>query len=189
MDALCFGVMDLDPQTLVELIDPDDDYIPFPMSVPGPIENPVQPAHFVPLVFPVIARGRADSREAVVDTNVFHGVHDLANEFLLIETTKSLGLELLGELRPCTGFSMAKGYRTPITSSTKSRAAQKLGRVFVHLSGPKIVHSLQGKRYVMIVKNDFTRYYWVYFLERKSGAADAFRKVWLMCVRMVCRRR
>ena len=28
----------------------------------------------------------------------------------------------------------------------------------------------------MIVKDDFTRYSWVYFLERKSDAAEAFRK-------------
>ena len=28
----------------------------------------------------------------------------------------------------------------------------------------------------MIVKDDFTRYAWVYFLERKSNAADAFKK-------------
>ena len=33
-----------------------------------------------------------------------------------------------------------------------------------------------GKKYVMIVKDDFTRYALVYFLERKSDAADAFRK-------------
>ena len=33
-----------------------------------------------------------------------------------------------------------------------------------------------GKKYVMIVKADFTRYSWVHFLERKSNAADAFRK-------------
>ena len=39
--------------TFVKRIDPHDDYIPFPMSVPGPIENPVHPAPSVPLVFSV----------------------------------------------------------------------------------------------------------------------------------------
>ena len=78
-------------------IDPDDDYTPFPMSVPERIENPVHPAHSVPLVFPVIAPGSADSREAAVDINVIHCVHGHANEFLSRETAKSLGVELLGE--------------------------------------------------------------------------------------------
>ena len=71
---------------------------------------------------------------------------------------------------------MAKGYRKPIANSTKSRATEKLGRVFVDLSGPKSTHSLLGMKYVMAVKDDFTRYSWVYFLERESDAADAFRK-------------
>ena len=44
------------------------------------------------------------------------------------------------------------------------------------LSGPKSIPSLRGRKYVMTVKDDFTRYAWVYFLERKSDAADAFRK-------------
>ena len=46
-----------------------------------------------------------------------------------------------------------------------------------------------GKKYLMTVKDDFTRYSWVYFLERKSDAAEAFREFWQMCVRMVCLRR
>ena len=95
---------------------------------------------------------------------------------LLRETAKSLRVELLVRLRPCTGCSMAKGYRKLIANSTKSRATDKLRRVFVDLSGPKSTHSLLGKKYVKIVKDDFTRYSWVYFLERKSDAAEAFRK-------------
>ena len=71
---------------------------------------------------------------------------------------------------------MAKGYRKPIPSSTKSRASEKFGRVFVYLSGPKRTPSLLGKRYIMLLKDDFSRYAWVYFLEHKSEAADAFRK-------------
>ena len=136
----------------------------------------MQPAHTVPLACPVTAPGSANLHDTTVDINVFHCVHGHANEFLLRETAKSLGVELLGRLRPCTGCSMAKGYRKPIANSTKSRATNKLGRVFVDLSGPKNIPSLLGKKYVMIATDDFTRYAWVYFLGRKSGAADAFRK-------------
>ena len=44
-------------------IDPDDDYIPFPLSMPEPIESPVQPAVPAPLWFPVITAGSDDSYE------------------------------------------------------------------------------------------------------------------------------
>ena len=113
-------------------------------------ENPMQPGHTIPLACSVIAPGSANVHDTTVDINVFHCVHGHANEFLLRETAKSLGVKLLGRLRPCTGCSMAKGYRMPITNSTKSRATKKLGRVFVNLSGPKIIPSLLGMKYIMI---------------------------------------
>ncbi|CAM9165641.1 unnamed protein product, partial [Laminaria digitata] len=130
----------------------------------------------LPLDFPVLAPGRNAPTETAVDIIVFHCAHGHANELLLRETAKSLNVELLRKLRPCTGCSMAKGYRRPIPSSTKSCASEKLGRVFVDLSGPKRTPSLLGKRYVMLVKDDSSRYAWVYFLKHKSDDADAFRE-------------
>ena len=118
----------------------------------------------------MIPPGSTDARDAAVDINVFHCVHGHADEFLLRATDKSLGLELLVKLRPCTGCFMAKGYRKPIVHSTKSRATEKLEGVFVDLSGPKSTHSLLGKKFLVIVKDDPPRYSWVYFLERKSHA-------------------
>ena len=84
---------------------------------------------------------------------------------------------------------MANGYRKLIANSIASRASQKLGRVFYYLSGPKRVHPLQIKWYVMIVKDDFTPYSYVYFPGRHFDVFDTLRSVWLMCVRMVRRRR
>ena len=69
---------------------------------------------------------------------------------------------------------MAKEFRKPIPSSTKSRASERLERVFVDLSGPMRTPSLSGKRYIMLVKDDISRV--GHFLKHKSEAADAFRK-------------
>ena len=106
----------------------------------------------------------------------FHCIHGHAGEHLQKLTAKSLGVELEGEMQPCIGCSMAKGFRKGIPNSTRSRASKKLGRVFVDLSGPKSVPSLGGKRYVMIVKDDFSRFAWLYFLSRKSEAAVCFKR-------------
>ena len=35
-----------------------------------------------------------------------------------------------------------------------------------------------GKRYVMLVKDDYSLQAWAYFLNHKSDAGDAFRKFW-----------
>ena len=75
---------------------------------------------------------------------------------------------------------MAKGYRKPILNScTHSRATQKLGIVFVDLSGPKRTPSLLGKRFVMLVKYDYSRHAWVHFPKHKSDSGDTFRSLWL----------
>ena len=156
-------------------IEADKGYVPFPLLTLDSTENRAKIGCDSSRALPVLAPGSAAFAETAVDINVFHCVHGHSNELLLRETVKSLGVELLGTLRPCTGCSMANGHRKPI-GSTKSRASYKLGRVFVDLSGPKRTPSLLGKRYIMLVKDDFSRCAWVYFLKHKSEAADAFRK-------------
>lgn len=68
-----------------------------------------QPDPPVPLTFPVVPPGSTDSRETAVDTIIFHFIQEHADEFLSRETAKSPGIGLLGNLRPSTGFAMAKG--------------------------------------------------------------------------------
>ena len=153
---------------------------------PTPPKPCVESGCDFPLAFPVLAPGSIASTETSVDINVFHCVHGHSNELLLRDTAKSLGLELVGKLRPCAGRSMAKGYRKPIPNSTKIRATEKLGRVFVDLSGLKRTPSLSGARYVMLVKNGYSRHGWVYFLKLKSDSGNAFRKFWLTCALTGC---
>ena len=100
----------------------------------------------LPLAFPVLAPGSIASTETSVDINAFHCVHGHANELLLRQTAKSLGLELAEKPRPCTGCSMAS-----LSLTALSYARQRSwGRVFVDLSGPDRTPSLSGARYVML---------------------------------------
>ena len=71
---------------------------------------------------------------------------------------------------------MAKGLRRGIKRSTHTRAGKKLGRVFVDLSGPKVVKSHGGKCYTLIMSDDFSRYTWVYTMRHKSDAAETFNQ-------------
>lgn len=67
---------------------------------------------------------------------------------------------------------MAKGQRAPVPEKTSSRANRPLERVFVDLSGPKPLQSAGGLSYVMILRDDPRRRCCMYFLARKSEAAD-----------------
>ena len=121
-------------------------------------------------MFPVLAPGNVYA-ETDVYINYFHCVHGHSNELLLIGTSKSLGVELVGKPRP-SGYSMAKGCSKSIPNSTKSRATERLGRVFVDLSGPERTPFLLGMWYVMPVKDNYSRHAWVYFLKHKSHSRD-----------------
>ena len=63
----------------------------------------------------------------------------------------------------------------PVPRTTSSRSVRPLQRVFVDLSGPRPVLSVGGALYIMLIKDDFSRYGWTFFLKNKSDAADAFQ--------------
>ena len=112
-----------------------------------------------------------------VNINDFHVAHAHAHEGALRKTTKQMGVTLVGQLHEYKGCSLAKGIRTSIPSKTSNRAVKRLGRVFVDLGGKKHVKSAGGKKYPMIIRDDYSRYAWMYFISHKSDAADAFCKV------------
>ena len=137
-------------------IEPDDGYVPFPPLTPNPPEDCEESGCDFPLFFPVLAAGNNAYAESDVDIKVSHCLHAHSNEVLARETPKPPGAKLTGKLRPCTGCYMAKGYRKPIPNGTHSRATEKLGRIFVDSSGSKRTPSLLGRRYVMLVKDDYS---------------------------------
>ena len=72
--------------------------------------------------------------------------------------------------------SKAKGVRKPVKPFTYTRATKPAERGFVDLSGPKFVMSMGGKKYMMIVRDDFSRSTRVFFLRIKDEAATYFSK-------------
>ena len=121
-----------------------------------------------------IAPGKAKAPTTPTDINILHCTFGHTHEVLLKKTATQQGISYSGELHECRGCSMAKGLRKPIARSTHTRAAKKLQRVFVDLSGPMAVQSIGGKRYTLIVRDDCTRFTRVYFLRHESDAASAF---------------
>ena len=92
------------------------------------------------------------NRVTPVDINAFYAAHAHVHEGALRKTAKQMGVTLKGELHECKGCSMAK---------THGRAAKRLFRVFVDLGGKNHVASTGGKKYPMIVRNDFSRPAWM----------------------------
>ena len=121
-----------------------------------------------------IAPGKAKAPTTPTEINILHCTFGHTHEVLLKKTATQQGIVDSGDLHEYRGCSIAKGPRKPIASSTHTRASKKLQRIFVDLSGPMTVQSIGGKRYTLIVRDDYTRFTRVYFLRHKSDAASAF---------------
>ena len=122
-----------------------------------------------------IAPGKIPS-VSPVGINTFHTSHGHVHEKLLRSTAKQLGVVLEGSLRECEGCSVAKGLGKPIGRTTSTRADKVFDRLFVDICGAKSVESIGGKRYMLLICDDFSRFTWTYFMRQKSDAVTLFEQ-------------
>ncbi|CAN0395530.1 unnamed protein product, partial [Discosporangium mesarthrocarpum] len=108
-----------------------------------------------------------------VDINLFHCSYGHAHEHALRLTARRMGVKLVGKLETCSGCGMGKSIRLAISSHTTDTGVSKLSRLFMDLSGKKAVSSLGGNWYNAIIRDDFSRFMWVYPLKAKSDAYGA----------------
>ena len=111
-----------------------------------------------------------------VDISEFHCSFGHVHRELLLETAKQRGVTLTGELHECKGCSMAKRRKELTAKTTKRRADKRGGRVFLDVCGPKSVQSIAGKMYMLLVKDDFSRFSAVYFMRSKSEISKYFKQ-------------
>ena len=91
----------------------------------------------------------------VLYINHFHVSLAHAHSSVLKATAQQYGIQLVGELAPCSGCLMAKGIRAPTPHRTTSRAAAPLDLVHIDTTRP-FPESLGGSRYVaMFVDSAF----------------------------------
>ena len=125
-------------------------------------------------VHAVIAPGARPTPLTAADINEFYCSHGHMHEDLLRKMAKQIGVKLQGV--PYQGCSEAKGIRKPVKPFTYTRAAKPAEPCFVDLSGPKFVQSPGGKEYMMIVRDDFSRFTRVLLLRTKDETATYFSK-------------
>ena len=111
-----------------------------------------------------------------VDINDSHRSFGHVHGGLLRETAKQRNVNLTGMLRECQGCSTAKGRAKSISTTTGTRAVKPGGRVFLDFCGEKSVQSIGGKKYMLMIRDDFTRFNAVYFILRsKDEVSRNFR--------------
>ncbi|CAM9894135.1 unnamed protein product, partial [Ascophyllum nodosum] len=76
----------------------------------------------------------------------------------------------------CEGCSVAKGLGKPIGRTTSTKADKVFGRLFVDICGKKYVEPIGGKRYMLLICDDFSRFTWTYFMRQKSDTVTLFEQ-------------
>ena len=72
-----------------------------------------------------------ENKKKVVDINHFHVSLVHAHSSVLKATALQHGIQIVGELAPCSGWSMAKGIRAPTPHRTTSRAPTPMDMVHI----------------------------------------------------------
>ncbi|CAN0283989.1 unnamed protein product, partial [Ascophyllum nodosum] len=60
--------------------------------------------------------------------------------------------------------------------TTSTRADKVFGCLFVDICGAKSVESIGGKRYMLLICDDFSRFTWTYFMCHKSDVFTLFEQ-------------
>nr|GEW73789.1 integrase, catalytic region, zinc finger, CCHC-type, peptidase aspartic, catalytic [Tanacetum cinerariifolium] len=72
----------------------------------------------------------------------------------------------------CSACEQGKIHRKHHKSKTAFASNKPLYLLHMDLCGPMRVQSINGKRYVLVVVDDYSRYTWVFFLHSKDEALD-----------------
>ena len=85
-----------------------------------------------------------------------------------------IGLPMFEKIEKCIcePCQMGKQVKSKHPSVTKVQTSRPLELLHIDLMGPVRVLSLGGKRYILVVVDDFTRYTWVVLLRDKAEASE-----------------
>ncbi|GJY45076.1 retrovirus-related pol polyprotein from transposon TNT 1-94 [Tanacetum coccineum] len=72
----------------------------------------------------------------------------------------------------CPSCEMGKSKRATYKSKLVPSTCQKLHLLHMDLCGPMRVTSINGKKYILVIVDDHSRYTWVYFIRSKDEALE-----------------
>ncbi|GJS46656.1 retrovirus-related pol polyprotein from transposon TNT 1-94 [Tanacetum coccineum] len=72
----------------------------------------------------------------------------------------------------CSACEQGKSKKASLPPKLVPSTESKLKLLHIDLCGPMRVVSINGKKYILVIVNDYSRYTWVYFLRTKDEAPD-----------------
>ncbi|GKC00422.1 retrovirus-related pol polyprotein from transposon TNT 1-94 [Tanacetum coccineum] len=76
----------------------------------------------------------------------------------------------------CSACALGKSKKFSHQPKAEDTNQEKLYLLYIDLYGPMRVESINGKRYILVIVDDYSRFTWVKFLRSKDEAPDAIIK-------------
>nr|GFC80621.1 retrovirus-related Pol polyprotein from transposon TNT 1-94 [Tanacetum cinerariifolium] len=76
----------------------------------------------------------------------------------------------------CPSCEQGKSKRASHPPKPVPNSRQRLHLLYMDLCGPMRIDSINGKRYVLVIVDDYSRYTWVHFLRSKNEAPEVIIK-------------
>ncbi|GJX24660.1 retrovirus-related pol polyprotein from transposon TNT 1-94 [Tanacetum coccineum] len=105
-----------------------------------------------------------------LNQEIFQRDNSVSNIFEINELTVSPREKITDHL--CSAFAMGKSKNTSHTPKSKDTNQEKLYLLHMDLCGPMRVTSVNGKKYILFIVDDYSRFTWVKFLRSKDEAPD-----------------
>nr|GEY82858.1 retrovirus-related Pol polyprotein from transposon TNT 1-94 [Tanacetum cinerariifolium] len=93
---------------------------------------------------------------------------------LLSKNDIAVGLPKLKFIKDhlCSSCELGKAKRKYFHTKTTSSSKRRLQLLYMDLCGPMRVASINGKRYVLVIVDDYSRYTWTHFLRSKDETPE-----------------
>src|SRR3990170_6893047 len=95
--------------------------------------------------------------------------------------------------KPCPGCEMGKQKRASFKTKQSFQVTEALHLLHMDLFGPVNIQTQTGKKYTLVIVDEYTRFFWVIFLRSKSEAATEIisfiKQVQLKYTKKVCQLR
>nr|GEX56708.1 retrovirus-related Pol polyprotein from transposon TNT 1-94 [Tanacetum cinerariifolium] len=104
---------------------------------------------------------------------------------MLLKKDVVIGLPKLKYIKDklCSSYELSKAKRSSFKSKAVPSSKGMLNLLYMDLCGPMRVASINGKKYILVIVDDYSRYTWTLFLHSKDETPDVLREFLTMIQR------
>nr|GEZ97951.1 retrovirus-related Pol polyprotein from transposon TNT 1-94 [Tanacetum cinerariifolium] len=75
----------------------------------------------------------------------------------------------------CSPYELSKAKRSSFKSKAVPSSKGRLNFLYIDLRGPMRVASINGKKYILVIVDDYSRYTWTLFLHSKDETPEMLK--------------